>query len=210
MSIFLKFFIVTYFEIVKKAWLYEKINDLFHYAMNFFVITLFSFTLALHLFILEAAQYSLIALLGRPTSWEAEYRLEVDYDTCCQEMCRSNDSCKSYDQIWQPSHDIYECRFYNKTYQVLKAEGEKLQLVPRVQYYSKMYKDLSSCEDWKVMAGAHVPGMYDLGNGVMKECTFVERQNSCQDVIDQGRFTGDGFYDIFLPCKYLVCKHGLF
>ena len=176
--------------------------------MNLFVITLFSFTLALHLFMFEATHYSIIALLGRPTSWEAEYRLEVDYDTCCQEMCRANDSCKSYDQIWQPSRDIYECRFYSKNYQVLKAEGEKLELVPRVQYYSKMYK-LASCVDWWEKAGARNIGLYSISNdGTTKTCFDL---TSCNDIVntgllppktnadDFGSSLGEGDFEIRVP-----------
>ncbi|XP_066911640.1 angiopoietin-1-like [Clytia hemisphaerica] len=162
--------------------------------MNLFVIVLCSFTLALHLFILEATHYSIIALLGRPTSWEADYHLEVDYDTCCQEMCRANESCKSYDQIWQPSRDIYECRFYNKNYQVLKAEGEKLELIPRVQYYSKMYKGLTGCLEWWEMAGARKKGEYPLEDGSMKWCFNFK---SCQEVYDRNYLrSGEGWYEI--------------
>uniref|UniRef100_A0A7M5V0Z8 Uncharacterized protein n=1 Tax=Clytia hemisphaerica TaxID=252671 RepID=A0A7M5V0Z8_9CNID len=150
--------------------------------MNLFILILFSYTLALHLFIIEATHYSIIALLGRPTSWEADYHLEVDYDTCCQEMCRANKSCKSYDQIWQPSRDIYECRFYSKNYQVLKAEGEKLELIPRVQYYSKMYKGLTGCLPWWEWAGARKKGEYPLADGSMKWCFNLK---SCQEVYDR-------------------------
>ena len=172
--------------------------------MNFFVITLFSFTLALHLFILEATQYSLIALLGRPTSWEAEYRLEVDYDTCCQEMCRAKDSCKSYDQIWQPSRDIYECRFYSKTYQVLKAEGEKLELVPRVQYYSKMYQ-MSNCSDWFYKGGAREILTYPMHDGTSKECNL--HFYSCDDAVKEGLLEDgiDHIFPIFLPGMVEFC-----
>eukprot|EP00111_Clytia_hemisphaerica_P008704 TCONS_00025456-protein len=150
--------------------------------MSPFTIVLFSFTLALHLFILEATHYSIIALLGRPTSWEADYHLEVDYDTCCQEMCRANESCKSYDQIWQPSRDIYECRFYSKNYQVLKAEGEKLELIPRVQYYSKMYQ-VTSCEGWWE-AGARSTGDYKISSDGTTQFCF--ELTSCDDVVKQG------------------------
>ncbi|XP_066919147.1 fibrinogen alpha chain-like [Clytia hemisphaerica] len=151
--------------------------------MNLFVIVLFSFTLALHLFILEATHYSIIALLGRPTSWEAEYHLEVDYDTCCQEMCRANESCKSYDQIWQPSRDIYECRFYSKNYQVLKAEGEKLELIPRVQYYSKMHK-MTNCSDWFHKGGAREGIPYKMVDGVLEDCDYSFF--SCDEVVNKG------------------------
>uniref|UniRef100_A0A7M5VB31 Fibrinogen C-terminal domain-containing protein n=1 Tax=Clytia hemisphaerica TaxID=252671 RepID=A0A7M5VB31_9CNID len=151
--------------------------------MNLFVIVLFSFTLALHLFILEATHYSIIALLGRPTSWEAEYRLEVDYDTCCQEMCRANESCKSYDQIWQPSRDIYECRFYSKNYQVLKAEGEKLELIPRVQYYSKMHK-MTNCSDWFHKGGARESIPYKMVDGILEDCDYSF--SSCDEVVNKG------------------------
>ena len=162
--------------------------------MNLFVIVLFSFTLALHLFMLEATHYSLIALLGRPTSWEAEYRLEVDYDTCCQEMCRANDSCKSYDQIWQPSRDIYECRFYNKNYQVLKAEGGKLELVPRVQYYSKMFTGLVGCYEWWTLTGARKKGSYPVDDGSLKWCFNFK---SCQQVKDRRYLeSGEGWFEI--------------
>ena len=132
------------------------------------VVISISTILVFHLFICEAR---FIALLGRPTSWEAEEHSQVDYDTCCQEMCRANDLCQSYDQIWQPSRDIYECRFYSKNYQVLKAEGGKLELVPRVQYYSKMYK-LATCSDWWLQTGAEKAGNYPMFDGTIEFCDF--------------------------------------